>query len=325
MEGVSVARASLAGSGVALVLLSAATFGTSGIFATSLIDSGWSAGAAVAARVCGGALLLTIPALWQLRRRWSTLRGSLRLATLYGVIAVAACQLYSLNAVAHLSIGVALLIEYLCVLMVVGWMWLRHHHRPRPMTIVGSALSVGGLGFVLDLTGRQHIDPVGVLWALAGAVGCAVYYVLSARSEEPLPAIAMSWAAMVIGGLVLVIFGAAGAVPMTASFHQVSFASHQTSWLVPIVGLALLASALAYVFGVSGARRLGPKLSSFLGLTEVLFAVVFAWLVLGQLPAGIQLVGGALIVTGVTLVRIDELKEPDEAEPLETPLPALAA
>ena len=94
---------------------------------------------------------------------------------------------------------------------------------------------------------------------------------------------------------------------------------------MPIHGLALLGSARASVFGVAGVRRLGPKLSSFLGLTEVLFAVVFAWLVLGQLPAGIQLVGGALIVAGVTLVRIDELKEPADAEPLETPLPVLVA
>ena len=51
----------------------------------------------------------------------------------------------------------------------------------------------------------------------------------------------------------------------------------------------------------------GPTLGSFVGLTEVIFAVLFAWLVLDELPAAVQLAGGALIVAGVALVRLDEL------------------
>ena len=58
---------SLRNTGLALALLSGATFGTSGSFASSLIDVGWSPGAAVAARVVVAALVLTAPALWQLR------------------------------------------------------------------------------------------------------------------------------------------------------------------------------------------------------------------------------------------------------------------
>jgi hypothetical protein len=44
------------------------------------------------------------------------------------------------------------------------------------------------------------------------------------------------------------------------------------------------------------------------GLTEVVFAVLFAWLMLGELPSGLQLVGGALIMVGIALVRIDEMR-----------------
>jgi len=44
------------------------------------------------------------------------------------------------------------------------------------------------------------------------------------------------------------------------------------------------------------------------GLTEVVFAVLFAWLMLGELPSGLQLVGGALIMVGIALVRIDQMR-----------------
>jgi drug/metabolite transporter (DMT)-like permease len=38
----------------------------------------------------------------------------------------------------------------------------------------------------------------------------------------------------------------------------------------------------------------------------VLFSVVFAWLLLSQLPSGLQLVGGVVLVAGVLLVRAGE-------------------
>ncbi|HEX8931124.1 MAG TPA: EamA/RhaT family transporter, partial [Actinomycetota bacterium] len=60
---------SATGLGLALALLSAATFGTSGTFARSLIDAGWSAGSAVAARVGIAAVILAVPAALALRGR----------------------------------------------------------------------------------------------------------------------------------------------------------------------------------------------------------------------------------------------------------------
>jgi drug/metabolite transporter (DMT)-like permease len=44
------------------------------------------------------------------------------------------------------------------------------------------------------------------------------------------------------------------------------------------------------------------------GLTEVLFAVLVAWLVLGELPTAVQAAGGTLIIAGVALVRLDQLR-----------------
>lgn len=307
------------GAGLVLAVLSAATFGTSGSFATSLINAGWSPSAAVAARISVAALILLGPALWQLRRCWPELRSggrslllrSLRTVTVYGLVAVAGCQLFFFHAVQRLSVGVALLLEYLGVVLVVGWLWLRHGQRPRRLTVLGSAASLVGLALVLDLTGRQHVDLVGVLWGLGAAAGLAFYYVMSAREEEPLPPLVMAWAAMVVGAATLLVLGGLGALPMHATYGDVDFSGDRVSWLVPIAGLSVLAAAFAYVAGIAAARLLGAKVSSFIGLTEVLFAVLWAWLLLGQLPTGIQLLGGAFIVGGVAIVRLDELRRPE--------------
>jgi drug/metabolite transporter (DMT)-like permease len=63
---------------------------------------------------------------------------------------------------------------------------------------------------------------------------------------------------------------------------------------------------------VAGARLLGAKVASFVGLTEVLFALVFAWVLLGQSLGTMQLTGSALVIVGIALVRMDELRTPTD-------------
>ncbi|MEV4639699.1 EamA family transporter [Actinoplanes sp. NPDC049548] len=297
-----------AGAGLGLALLSAATFGTSGTFARSLIDAGWSADAAVAVRVGIAALLLAVPAAVALRGRWAVLRRSLGNVGLFGLLAVGGAQLGFFNAVRYLPVGVALLLEYSGIVLVVLWMWARHGERPRRLTIAGAAVAVAGLILVLDIIGGAAIDPVGVLWGMVAAVGLATYFVLSARVDPQLPSIALACGGMAFGAAILVLLGVAGALPLDATFGTVDFAGHTMSWLAPVAGLSLIAAVVAYVTGIAAARLLGAALSSFVGLTEVLFAVLIAWLVLGELPSVVQGIGGTLIIAGIALVRLDQLR-----------------
>ena len=92
----------------------------------------------------------------------------------------------------------------------------------------------------------------------------------------------------------LVILGVAGALPMHAVFGTVQLAGHRTNWLVPAVGLAVVAMAVADVTGIAAARTLRPRLASFAAPSEVIFAVLTAWLPLGRRPAMTQLAGRRL-------------------------------
>ena len=113
---------------------------------------------------------------------------------------------------------------------------------------------------------------------------------------------------MCVGTTVLAALGWIGVLSITVTAGPVDFLHHQVSWVVPVLGLSLLAAVVSYVAGIGAIRRLGAKLASFIGMAEVLFAVLFAWLLLGQLPSAIQFLGGAFILAGVTLVRADELR-----------------
>jgi drug/metabolite transporter (DMT)-like permease len=305
--------------GLGLALFSALTFSTSGALAKSLIDAGWSPAAAVTARISVAALVLAIPGYLSMRGRWHILRRQAAMVAAYGVIAVAGAQLFYFNAIQTLPVGVALMLEYLGIILVVAWMWIRHGQRPRRLTLGGSAAALTGLALVLGVIGHVRLDLVGVLSGLGAGVGLATYFVVSSHSSDDLPPLALASGGMGIGAAILIVLGGVGALPMHATFGAVSFAGHQVSWLIPIAGLSLIAAVVAYVAGIAAARMLGAKLASFAGLAEVIFAVLIAWLLLGQLPTAVQLIGGALIVAGIALVRIDEIRPPSARSPRPVP------
>ena len=301
--------------GLGFAVLSAATFGTSGPFGDSLLASGWSPAGAATVRIGVAAVILAVPTARALRGRWSLLRRQWRTVATYGVTAVAVPQLFFFNAVDHLSVGVALLLEYCGTLLVVLWMWLAHGHRPNRRTTVGGVLALGGLVLVLDLTGAQRVDLVGVLWALGAAVGLASYFVLSSSTSatEQLPPLVMAGGGMVVAALSLVVVSLSGVIPFRTATADVRLAGASVSWVVPVVGVSLVAAVIAYVTGIAAARRLGARVASFVGLAEVLFAILFAWALLDQRPSALQGVGAAIVLVGIALVRSGDETDPQLA------------
>ena len=311
-------------SGLGLAVLSASSFGLSGSLARGLMDAGWSSAAAVAARILLAAAVLVPVAAVQLRGRWSVLRRNLPLIAAYGLIAVAGCQLAYFNAIAHMQVGVALLIEYTAPVAVVGWLWLRHGRRPGRLIALGSAIGAAGLVLVLDLMSGAEISTRGIVWALTAMAGAACYFVLSAQENNGLPPTVLAASGLLVGGAALFLAGALGVVPLAASTAEVTFARFSAPWWVPVLALGVVTAALGYVAGITASRRLGSRLASFVALIEVLAALAFAWLLLGESPNGIQIVGGVLIVAGVVVVKLGEGRSTAATAGTEDPEPVRA-
>lgn len=295
-----------AATGIVVALLSAVSFALSGALASPLLDHGWSAGAVVLVRIGVGAVVVLPFGVAALRGRWSLLARNLPLVVLYGVLAVAGAQFCYFSAVQHLEVGPALLIEYTAPAAVVVWMWLRHGQRPGALTLAGAAVAGVGLLLVLDVLTGFGLHAGGVAWALGAMVGAAAYFVISADDTTGLPPIALAAGGLVVGGVVLGLLGLVGVMPMRADRADVAYAGVDVSWWVPLVLLGLVTAALAYVAGIAAARLLGSRLASFVALSEVVAAVLWAWALLGELPGPLQLVGGLLVLVGVVGVKVGE-------------------
>jgi drug/metabolite transporter (DMT)-like permease len=293
------------GGGLALALVSASSFGLSGSLARSLLDLGWSPTAVVATRVGGAFLILLLPALLLLRRiGLPTGRQSVRMLA-YGVVAIALAQLCYFSAVQYLSVGVALLLEYLAPVILIAWHWARAQRRPAWPVLAGAGLSIVGLAFVLDLRTGITLNPVGVAWGLGAALCLSAYFLLSEDNgtDAPIHPLLLTTAGTGIGAVILLAASAAGILPLAAQTGVTVLADRSVGWWFPVLLLILVSAVLAYPSGIVAVRRLGSSLASFVSLTEVIFAVVIAFVLLGQRPGLMQLLGGVLILVGIALVQ----------------------
>jgi drug/metabolite transporter (DMT)-like permease len=292
--------------GLLLAVGSAFAFGSSGPFAKSLMEAGWSPTAAVTARLAGGALLMAIFATI-VKPDW--VREALqhgKTVVAYGLIPIAGAQLCYFNAVAHLSVGVALLLEYTAPILVVGWLWATTRRRPSSLTLTGVALAIAGIMLVLNVFSGAHVNLIGVGWALAAAVCAACYFMMSdavGTDGEGLNSITLSTAGLIVGAVAVATLGATGVMPMTFTTDDAVVAGWTTSWVVPVIALALIPTAIAYTLGIMGVARLRPRFASLVGLSEVMFAVLAAWVLLGEAITPIQAVGGAVVLVGLVLAR----------------------
>ncbi|MGB3486410.1 MAG: EamA family transporter [Mycobacterium sp.] len=295
--------------GMLFALGSAFTFGLSGPFAKSLMAAGWSPTAAVTARLACGALAM---AAFATAARPGWFRQALqhrRVVLLYGLIPIAGAQLCYYNAVSHLSVGVALLLEYTAPLLVVGWVWASTKRRPGNRTLIGVGTAIIGIMLVLGVfegLSSAHVNGIGITWGLAAAICAACYFLMGEKVSTDgngLDAIALAAGGLIVGAVAVGGLGLSGLMPLVFTDNEVVVAGFTTSWIVPVALLALLPTAIAYTLGIAGIARLRPSFASLVGLSEVLFAVLWAWLLVGESINLTQGVGGLIVLLGLALAR----------------------
>lgn len=147
--------------------------------------------------------------------------------------------------------------------------------------------------------------------------------------REQLPPLATVGLGMMVGAVGVAVISATGLIDFTVQSAAIRLAGQALPWWAAVAGMIMIATVLSYLTGLAAARRLGSRLASFVALTEVIFAVLAAWLLVGEWPSPIQGLGGALIVLGVVVVRWDELRGQhigaDRPATDEPPLSASAA
>jgi drug/metabolite transporter (DMT)-like permease len=278
--------------GILLIAISAASFGTLAIFGRYAYAAGMDIFTVLFLRFTISASIMTIILLL---RKEPFPRGRI-LAQLIGMGALGYVgQSFTyLTAINYASAGLVALLLYLYpfFVMILSAIIFREHITR--LKIIALILALVGTALTVDPAGGQLI---GALLAVAAAAIYSVYIIVGTNVMKHVSSVQSS----------TVIFASAGAVyGILTAFNGPHFPTTNSGWYT-MIGVVLVATVIPVVTFLAGLERVGPTNAAMLSTLEPVVTVLLAaWLFQEHLNP-IALLGGGLILIAVILLTRNEL------------------
>jgi len=268
----------------------------------------FSPGSIALARLMVGTLLLGA-LLW--RRGWSPVsRRDVVLIALSGVCWLPLYNLALNEAERHVDAGTAsMLVNTGPILIALFAGLFLGEGLPRRL-LVGLGIAFAG-AIVIGVATSQASAGQGSADELGGIVLCvvaAVAYAMGVTLQKPatrnLPALQLTWLAFAVGLLVCLPF-LPGLASEVAAVAATPVAATKVGWLLY---LGIFPTSIGFT---TWAYALARTTAGRLGVTTYLIppvAIGISWVLLGEVPPPLALLGGALCIGGVVVVRAQGLR-----------------
>ena len=287
--------------GVALALVSAASFGVMPVLAKVVYDDGAEPIGVLAVRFAIAAAVLLVLARAR-RERLPRGRTLLVLLALGGVgyVGMSLCYFFALE---RISAGLTSLLLYFypALVVVLGGLVLRN--RPRPAAL--GCVAVATVGTVLTIGPVEGGQTLGVLLGLGSALVYATYILVSSRVEGVGP-FATSAVVLLAGAVVM------GALAVVTRPQLPEAAG---AWIA-LGGVGLIGGALAVTTFFAALALLGPSDTAVISTVEPVVSIGVAAIVLGERLGPVQVAGGVVVLLAVGVLA--RLRPADH----EAPVPA---
>ena len=248
--------------------------------------------------------LLVVAQIWTWRAGpvasgWPARRDTLALLGL-GTLGNGLYQIFFIEGLARTRAGDAALVIAASPAFIALIGRMRGTERVALRGFLGITLSIAGIGLVVagsaEVGDARRLSLIGDLLILAGCLCWAIYTVFLQPYTHR------------VGGLHLsALTMAGGVVPLLAVAVPALIATTWSTVPAPAWGAIAYsgfgALVLAYLFWYRGVRILGPTRTAMYSNLQPLFALLVAWLTLGETPTLWQVAGAVAIIGGLLLTR----------------------
>jgi drug/metabolite transporter (DMT)-like permease len=286
--------------------LGALLFGLNGVIIKILMDGTGLTGFQVTQfRVAGAALLMGATMLVIDRTALRLPRRRIVPIVAMG-IAVATLQATYAIAVFILPVGIALLLEYTATLAValIAYFFLKEHVKTRIWVAIGLVLA--GLVVVAEVW-NTTLDPIGVVWALLASASLTAYFILGERQTGAMNPMAVGFWSMTVATVFWAFLSEWWEIDPAVLFANIPLTAEPggvkgPAWLLMALNI-VVGTFFAFALSLFAISRLRATRSGIVATSEILFAFLFAFLLLGEkLNAG-QIVGAAVVLIGIIVAQ----------------------
>jgi drug/metabolite transporter (DMT)-like permease len=220
-----------------------------------------------------------------------------RVLIMLGILGTGFYQLLFLAGVARTSVANSSLIFGCTPVAVAILASIVGHDRLTTARWAGAALSFGGIYTLVGLRARVSSETLLGDAMIFGAMICwSIYSVVAQpllRKHSPL--VVTGWAMIVGTAMYLLVVGAA---VLDTNWSAIS----ATSWML-MAASSLLALAFSYIVWYTAVQKIGSARTAVYSNLTPIVAMIVAALWLGEQITRVQLLGAALILSGIAITR----------------------
>lgn len=288
--------------GILLIAISAASFGTLAIFGRFLYADGIDTFTMLFLRFGFAALLMMFILLV---RKEQLPRGKILLQLIgMGALGYVGQSFSYLTAIQYASAGLVALLLYLYPAFVFILSMIVLREKVTLIKVGALALALIGTALTVDPAGGQI---QGILLAICAALIYSIYIIVGTNVMKHVSAVQSS----------AVIFASAGAMyGILMAVNGVHLPSTGTGW-TNIIGIVLVATVIPVVTFLAGLERIGPTNASMLSTLEPVVTVLLAAWIFEERLRPVVMLGGGFILVAVILLTRGEL---EKKASLEVPL-----
>lgn len=256
-------------------------------------------------RVTGTAIIMGAVMLVINRRALILKRAQIVPIVILGVV-VASLQATYAIAVNMMPVGIALLLEYTAVLFValIAFFWFKEFVKARIW--VSIALVLAGLAVVAEVW-NTTLDPIGVLWAMGASISLTAYFVLGERQTGSMHPMAVGFWTMLVASIFWAMFSGWWTIDPTILLLDIPVTTDAAGPVAPAWVLMLanivMGTFMSFALSLFAISRLKATRSGIVATSEILFAFLFAFLLLGEALNLVQLVGAAVVLLGIVVAQ----------------------
>ena len=290
-----------------MAIAGALLFSVNGSVSKVALSSGVDSLSLVLLRCAGGMLCLLILVLIVEPARLRVASREWPLLLVYGVIGIALVQWLYFVAIARLPVGLALLLEFTAPVLVALWARFVQHQNLGRSLWLALALALGGLTLVAQVWQGIALDAVGVVAGLGAAVSLATYYIAGKQAVTGRDTLSLAFWAFVVATIFWTIAHPWWTVPWSALRVTVDLQGSLDQIEVPVWGLVawivLLGTVAPFLLVIGALRHLLATQAGIVGMVEPVMAGVIAWVWLGEALSATQIVGAAIVLSGIFVAQ----------------------
>jgi drug/metabolite transporter (DMT)-like permease len=286
----------------------AVLWGVNGAVSKTILSTGLSSERVAQVRSLGAAagllaiLGVTAPQRLRLTRR------ELPYVVTFGIAGLAFVQFFYFLAIHRLTIGVALLIEYLAPLLVALWARFVGHEHVRRRIWAALAGALVGLGLIVNVFGGGGtLSTAGVLFALGGAFAYATYVLLAEHVVGGRDPVSLLFWGFLFASAFWAVLVPWWSFPGHFLTSSTPLHGHLRSWHLPVWLLAawmiVLGTIAPFFLIVSALRHVSATTAGIVAMLEPVVGALVGWLWLAESLDGVQLVGAAVVLGAIGLAQ----------------------